>query len=59
MPERGEPLVYGVLSCGLLFVFLSLFLWSWYCLYFLDLQLLITPLASSNISSGISQTILR
>ena len=59
MPQGGELLVYWVLSWELLFVFLSLFLWSWYCLYILDLQLLIMPLASSNFSSGISQTILR
>jgi hypothetical protein len=36
--------------CRLLFVLLYLFFWPWCCLFFFDIRILITPLASSNSS---------
>ena len=43
----ARSLVFCVMFCGSLFVVLSFFLWPLCCLSF-DLQLLITPLVSSN-----------
>ena len=37
--------------CRLLFVLLSFFFWPLCCLFFLDIQILITPLVSSNSSN--------
>ena len=48
---RGaQSLVFYVVCCRSLFVFLSVFLWKMYCLSFVDRQLFITILVPSNFS---------
>jgi hypothetical protein len=44
----ARKLVFCVMFCRLLFVFLSFFAWQLHCLSFFDLRLLITTLVSSN-----------
>ena len=43
----ARSLVFCVVFCRSLFVFLSLFFWPLYCLFFFDLRILITSLVSS------------
>ena len=50
-PVSSEIRVARSLVCRSLFVLLSFFFWSFYCLSFLDVRLLITPLVSANFSS--------
>jgi hypothetical protein len=49
----ARSLVFCVMFCRSLFLFLVFFFSSLYCLSFFDLQLLITPLISSNFSYAI------
>ena len=49
----ARSLVFCVMFCRLLFLFLFFFFSSLYCLSFFDLQLLITPLILSNFSYAI------
>ena len=44
-----RSLVFCEIFCISLFVLFSLFFWPLSCLYFFDLRILITPLASSNL----------
>ena len=46
----ARSLVFCVMFCRLLFVILSFFIWPLCCLFFFDLRILITPLASWNFS---------
>ena len=49
LPEHlNSPPVFSVMFCRSLFVLLSLFFLPLYCVFFLDLQLLISLLVSSN-----------
>ena len=47
----ARSIVFCAMFCRSLFVLLYSFSWSLYCMSFLDLSLLITPLVSKNISS--------
>ena len=42
----AQSLVFCVMYCGWSFMFLSLVFWPLYCVFFIDLKLLITPLSS-------------
>jgi len=46
----SRSLVLCVMFCISLYVLLPFFFWSWWCLSFFDLRILITPLVSSNSS---------
>jgi hypothetical protein len=44
----AQSIVFCVVLCMPFFVLLYVFLWPLYCLYFFELQLLVTPLVSSS-----------
>jgi hypothetical protein len=46
----ARSLVFCVMFCRSLFVLLTFFFWPLYCMSFFDLQYLITPLVTPNIS---------
>jgi len=54
----AQSLVFCVLLCQPLFVLLYFFFWPVCCLFFFDIQILITPLVSSNSSHLITTTCL-
>ena len=52
--RAAQSLVFCVVFCRSLFVLLVFFCWPLCCLSFVDLQIMITPLVSSNSSCNIS-----
>ena len=53
LTEAGEPVVAKLIKCKLIFMCMfcrSLFVLFLFCLFFFDIQILITPLVSSNSS---------